>query len=198
MSLFLGQTYPTPGGLESRDEILYTFISRYFNSLELCRKQRSVMAKKEKTEKAGIRVKDPQKYEYAYLLYMKKVPQKDIAERVGVSQQTLVKWKDDGGWELKRVAKTVSRDQIVNKTLTRINDMLDSGEDFNADEFSKAVNQIKKLQAGCTMDDIADILTGFGDWIIEQGATDKAITTDFVRLLTRYHDKYLLMRINNG
>lgn len=156
------------------------------------------MAKTEKMEKAGIRVKDPQKYEYAYLLYMKKVPQKDIAERVGVSQQTLVKWKDDGGWELKRVAKTVSRDQIVNKTLTRINDMLDSGEDFNADEFSKAVNQIKKLQAGCTMDDIADILTGFGDWIIEQSATDKAITTDFVQLLTRYHDKYLLMRINNG
>lgn len=34
-------------------------------------------------------MKDPQKYEYAYLLYMQKVPQKEIAERVGVSQQTL-------------------------------------------------------------------------------------------------------------
>ena len=28
-------------------------------------------------------MKDPQKYEYAYLLYMQKVPQKEIAERVG-------------------------------------------------------------------------------------------------------------------
>ena len=55
------------------------------------------MVEKANKEKAGIRVKDPQKYEYAYLLYMQKVPQKEIAERVGVSQQTLVKWTAVGG-----------------------------------------------------------------------------------------------------
>ena len=143
-------------------------------------------------------MKDPQKYEYAYLLYMQKVPQKEIAERVGVSQQTLVKWKDGGGWELKRVARSVSRDQIINKTLIKINEILDSEEGFNADEFSKAVNQLSKLKQGCTMDDVADILTRFGDWIIEQSASDRAITTEFVQLLTKYQDKYLLMRINNG
>lgn len=156
------------------------------------------MAEKANKEKAGIRVKDPQKYEYAYLLYMQKVPQKEIAERVGVSQQTLVKWKEDGGWELKRVARSVSRDQIINKTLIKINEILDSEEGFNADEFSKAVNQLSKLKQGCTMDDVADILTRFGDWIIEQSASDRAITTEFVQLLTKYQDKYLLMRINNG
>lgn len=156
------------------------------------------MAEKQNKEKAGIRVKDPQKYEYAYLLYMQKVPQKEIAERVGVSQQTLVKWKDEGGWELKRVAKTVSRDNIINKVLLRINEMLDNGADFNADEFSKAVNQLSKLKQGCTVDDIADILTRFGDWVIEQSATDKTITTGFVQQLTKLQDKYLLNRINNG
>jgi len=143
-------------------------------------------------------VKDPQKYEYAYLLYMQKVPQKEIAERVGVSQQTLSKWKEDGGWELKRVAKTVSRDQIINKVLLRINEMLDSEEEFNADEFSKAANQLSKLKQGCTIDDIADILTRFGDWVIEQSASDKTITTEFVQQLTQLQDKYLLNRINNG
>lgn len=143
-------------------------------------------------------MKDPQKYEYAYLLYMQKIPQKEIAERVGVSQQTLVKWKDEGGWEYKRVAKTVSRDQIINKVLLRINEMLDSEEEFNADEFSKAANQLSKLKQGCTIDDIADILTRFGDWVIEQSASDKTITTEFVQQLTRLQDKYLLNRINNG
>ncbi len=156
------------------------------------------MAEEQNKEKAGIRVKDPQKYEYAYLLYMQKVPQKEIAERVGVSQQTLSKWKEDGGWELKRVAKTVSRDQIINKVLLRINEMLDSEEEFNADEFSKAANQLSKLKQGCTIDDIADILTRFGDWVIEQSASDKTITTEFVQQLTRLQDKYLLNRINNG
>ena len=156
------------------------------------------MAEKQNKEKASIRVKDPQKYEYAYLLYMQKVPQKEIAERVGVSQQTLSKWKEDGGWELKRVAKTVSRDQIINKVLLRINEMLDSEEEFNADEFSKAANQLSKLKQGCTIDDIADILTRFGDWVIEQSASDKTITTEFVQQLTQLQDKYLLNRINNG
>lgn len=156
------------------------------------------MAEKQNKEKAGIRVKDPQKYEYAYLLYMQKIPQKEIAERVGVSQQTLVKWKDEGGWEYKRVAKTVSRDNIINKVLLRLNEMLDNADEFNADEFSKAANQLSKLKQGCTVDDIADILTKFGDWVIEQSASDKTITTEFVQQLTRLQDKYLLNRINNG
>lgn len=156
------------------------------------------MAEKQNKEKAGIRVKDPQKYEYAYLLYMQKVPQKEIAERVGVSQQTLSKWKEDGGWELKRVAKTVSRDNIINKVLLRLNEMLDNADEFNADEFSKAANQLSKLKQGCTVDDIADILTRFGDWVIEQSASDKTITTEFVQQLTQLQDKYLLNRINNG
>nr|DAJ84685.1 MAG TPA: Protein of unknown function (DUF1804) [Caudoviricetes sp.] len=153
------------------------------------------MAKQEKT---GIRVKDPGKYEYAYMLYMNKTPQKEIAERVGVSQQTLSKWKDDGGWEYKRVAKTISRDDIINKVLVKANEMLDSEEAFNADAFAKAISQLKSIQSGVTPDEIADILTRFGDWIIQESATDKAITTEFVQLLTRYQDKYLLMRINNG
>lgn len=156
------------------------------------------MAEKQNKEKAGIRVKDPQKYEYAYLLYMQKIPQKEIAERVGVSQQTLVKWKDEGGWEYKRVAKTVSRDNIINKVLLRLNEMLDNADEFNADEFSKAANQLSKLKQGCTVDDIADILTKFGDWVIEQSASDKTITTEFVQQLTKLQDKYLLNRINNG
>ena len=156
------------------------------------------MSPKEKDTKTGIRVKAPQKYEYASLLYMQRVPQKEIADRVGVSQQTLSKWKDDGGWELKRVARTVSRDQIINKTLMKINELLDNEEDFNGDEFAKLSSQLEKIKGGYTMDDVADILTKFGDYIIEQSASDRAITTEFVQLLTKYQDKYLLMRINNG
>ena len=156
------------------------------------------MSPKEKDTKTGIRVKDPQKYEYAYLLYMQRVPQKEIADRVGVSQQTLSKWKDDGGWELKRVARTVSRDQIINKTLMKIYELLDNEEDFNGDEFAKLSSQLEKIKGGYTMDDVADILTKFRDYIIEQSASDRAITTEFVQLLTKYQDKYLLMRINNG
>lgn len=156
------------------------------------------MTKKTNEKTAGIRVKDPQKYEYAYLLYMQRVPQKEIAERVGVSQQTLVKWKDDGGWEFKRVAKSVSRDQIINKTLMKINELLDKEDGFNGDEFAKLTSQLQKIKEGYTTNDVVDVLSKFGDYVIAQSATDKEITTDFVQLLTRYQDKYILNLINNG
>lgn len=156
------------------------------------------MTKKINEKTAGIRVKDPQKYEYAYLLYMQRVPQKEIAERVGVSQQTLVKWKDDGGWEFKRVAKSVSRDQIINKTLMKINELLDKEDGFNGDEFAKLTSQLQKIKEGYTTNDVVDVLSKFGDYVIAQSATDKEITTGFVQLLTRYQDKYILNLINNG
>ncbi len=76
--------------------------------------------------------------------------------------------------------------------------MLDSEEGFNGDEFAKLASQLEKIKSGYTLDDVADILTKFGDWSIEQSASDKAITTGFVQQLTKYQDKYLLMLINNG
>ena len=145
-----------------------------------------------------IRVKDPQKYEYAYLLYMQRVPQKEIAERADVSQQTLSKWKEDGGWEMKRAARTISRDELLNKAMMRINDMLDDREGFNADAFSKAVSQLKELKGGYSLDDVVDVLMKFGDWLIETSANDKGITPEFIQRLTAYQDQYIKMRINNG
>ena len=152
----------------------------------------------EKGKRGGIKVRDPQKYEYAYLLYMQRVPQKEIAERVGVSQQTLVKWKDDGGWEFKRVAKSVSRDQIINKTLIKINELLDREDGFNGDEFAKLTSQLEKIKEGYTANDVVDVLSRFGDYVIERSASDKEITTGFVQLLTKYQDSYILNLINNG
>jgi len=153
------------------------------------------MAKGKQIKERSIKTRDPKKYEYAYLLYMQRVPQKQIAERVGISAQTIVSWVAAGAWDVKRSAKTVSRDQIINKTLQKMNEMLDSGDDFNADEFAKAAAQLKKIQSGYTIDDVADILTKFGDFMIEQCAYDKAITTEFMQLLTKYQDKYLLMKM---
>ena len=156
------------------------------------------MDTKKETKKKEFKAKDAEKYEYAYLMYMNKTPQKDIAARVGVSQQTLSKWKEKGGWELKRSARAVSREEIVNKILMKINDMLDDPDHFNADDFSKAATQIKNLKVGVTNDDIAEIFTRFGDWLIAESASDSEINSAFVQQVTKYQDVYLQMRIKNG
>ena len=169
------------------------------NLIELCGKRKPMEAKKETKKKKEFRVKNQDAYDFAYMLYMNKTPQKEIAARVGVSQQTLTAWKEKGGWELKRSARTVSREEIINKILKKINDMLDDDpEKFNADDFSKAATQIKNLKVGVTVDDIAEILTRFGDWLIEKSASDLEINAEFVQKVTKYQDMYLQMRIKNG
>lgn len=139
-------------------------------------------------------LRDPEKYEYAYLLYMQKVPQKEIAERVSVSPNTIVKWAKENGWEEKRAARTISMDELIGKTLRKINDMLDE-EGFNADAFAKAVAQLKSLKSGVRIDDDINTFSTYGDWVIDRMATDKRMTPEIFKLNTEFQDAYIQHRI---
>jgi hypothetical protein len=140
--------------------------------------------------------RDPEKYEYAYMLYMKKVPQKEISERVGISAQTITKWVREMGWEEKRAARVISMDELIAKALRKINEILDDTE-FNADSFAKAVKQLKELKSGTYVNDDINVFTLFGDWLIEQMATDKEIDSAFLKKVTAYQDKYIQCRIRS-
>lgn len=148
-------------------------------------------------KKTEVRVNERGKYEYAYMLYLQKIPQKDICEKVGVSSNTISRWKADNGWEVKRASKEISTDMLVAKAMTKINELLDS-ENFSADSFAKAVAQLKTLKKDPTVDDAINILSKFGDWLIEKSQTDKAITTEIVKAVTQMQDKYILTLIKNG
>lgn len=144
-----------------------------------------------------IAIRDPEKYEYAYMLFMKKIVQKDICEKVGITPATLLKWKEAGGWEEKRAVRSISIDTLIAKTLQKINDLLDS-EEFNADSFSKAVNQLKNLKQGASIDDKIMAYMDFGDWCIGEMQIDKGVTEQFVKQLTTLQDRYVLKQLRNG
>ena len=142
--------------------------------------------------------RNSQKYEYAYLLYMQKVTQKDICERVGVSAPTLIKWKEAGGWEAKRAVNTISIDEIVVKTLKKVNEMLEA-ENFNADAFAKAVAQLKALKGSSTVDDVIDCFSAFSVWVVEHRSLHPdQLTDDFIKQLTYWQDQYIQYRLGNG
>lgn len=134
--------------------------------------------------------------EYAFMLYLQKVSQNDIADRTGKSIQTISKWKKEDEWEAKRAAKTISMDQLIIKALGKINIMLDS-EDFNADAFSKAVAQLKTLKQRNTVDDEIMCFMDFQNWVIERRNTDH-ISEDFIKQITRLQDNYIQYRMGNG
>lgn len=150
-----------------------------------------------KKDKKEMAIRNPEKYEYAFLLFMQKMSQKDICTKVDITPATMIKWKESGGWEEKRAVRSISIDTLITKTLQKINDLLDN-EDFNADSFSKAVNQLKNLKQGASIDDKILVLMNFGDWLIEEMPTDKEITEVFIKQVTAYQDKYILKQLRNG
>lgn len=152
------------------------------------------IAKKPADEPRAVHIRTPEKYEYAYLLFMQNHTQASICERVGIAPATFQSWKASGGWEEKRAARTISVDTLITKTLRRIDELLDN-PDFNADAFSKAVKQLKALKAGATVKDTIDVLMAFTDFLIDQSGHDPEVTESFVKTVNRLHDSFILKQL---
>lgn len=153
---------------------------------------------KENKSKSVVKTRTPEKFEYAYLLFMQSVQQDDICKRVGISAPTLKSWKDSGGWEEKRAARTISLDDLMQKALQRINEMLESKEAFSADAFAKAVKQLKELKASNTIDDDIYCFMAFGDFLIRQRQQYKELSDEFIKTVTRFQDLFIQYRLGNG
>ena len=145
-----------------------------------------------------VQPRDPEKYEYAYLLFMQGVQQVDICNRIRITAPTLQSWKESGGWEQKRASRTISIDDLVQKSLKMISDMLDNKEQFSADAFAKAVSQLKTLKTHNTVDDDINTFMDFQDFLIRERSTSKEISDDFIKLITRLQDSYIQYRLGNG
>ncbi|ADY51521.1 hypothetical protein Pedsa_0949 [Pseudopedobacter saltans DSM 12145] len=154
------------------------------------------MAKEKTTTRAKSGANKEAQKEHAYYLFMSKIPQKEIASRVGVTEKTVTKWKDEGGWEAKRAAKTISMDELVTKALGKINELLDSPE-FNADSFSKAVAQLKSLKTSNTVDDEIMTFMSFQNFLI-QNRINEGLTEEFIKQVVRQQDNYIQIRLGNG
>jgi uncharacterized protein YjcR len=91
--------------------------------------------------------------------------QKEIAEALEVSEQTISKWAKDGNWKARRGAGIISTDSVVQKLLAKL-DELTEADKLKADEVAKiasAINKIKKEKK--TMDDFIEVFMLFGTWL---------------------------------
>lgn len=149
-------------------------------------------------EKKAVRTRNPEKYEYAYLLFMQNVPQQDICTRVGVSYPTLKTWKDSGGWDSKRAARTISLDDLLQKALKRVSEILENNENFSADAFAKAVKQLKELKTANTVDDDIYCFMAFQDFLIQERAYNKDLTDAFIKQVTKFQDRFIQFRLGHG
>lgn len=121
--------------------------------------------------------------------------QKEIAEKVGVSVVTISKWSNDGKWEEMRAAKYITRREVADKMLKRVNEKLDSGE-WTADEMIKCANAIEKLDKKTNAVTVIEVFTSFNKWMIERMKVDQTLTPDIVHIITKYQDLFVCSIFN--
>jgi len=117
-----------------------------------------------------------QKKDWAKLLFTREnLSQKEIAERVGVSAQTVCKWVKDGLWDELKVSITITKEeQLKNlyRQLSELNKAItsrDSGARYattaEADTISKLAGAIDKMETDIGLADIISTFRSFLDWI---------------------------------
>lgn len=139
------------------------------------------------------------KKEFAEALFMQGMPQNSIAEKVGVSANTIGKWVKDGCWGEKRAAMTLTRKEIINNVLRSLNNLaIKLGEaDLKdvgglADQIAKLSATITKLDKEASVVDFIECFIAFGKWLEYQAETDPAITAEFRKMVNKYQNKYIL------
>ena len=140
----------------------------------------------------------------AYIMYRGFVEQIEIADILGVSEKTLSNWAIAGKWKETRGAATVTRDELINKTLLGIGKMLDealSGGDKNfgsiTDGLNKMANTIEKLDKKNNIIHLMECFKGFNDDLLFQMQSNKEITPELLKKINRLQISYVNRRMNH-
>ena len=116
--------------------------------------------------------------EWAELLYARTMmTQKEISERVGVSQITMSKWKEAGNWDKLRTSFYITKGQELSRIYQQISELNNSissrneGERYastrEADIITKLAAAAKQLESETSISEIVDVFIEFTDWLRE-------------------------------
>lgn len=136
-----------------------------------------------------------QKRDFARTLYIKEnLTQQEIADRVGVSRQSLSRWIKDDKWEEMKASLTLTREQQIaslHRQVQELNNAILSrpdGQRFataaEADTITKLATAIKKLETDTGLSDIISVGVRFLDYL-------RPIDPDKTREFTRLWDGFV-------
>ncbi len=146
------------------------------------------------------------KRETARVLYMAGETQDSIAERTGVSRQTVCKWVKQYEWEKQRAARTITRTELTNKlllTIDRLIEQVNQSDDPQlmaalGDKLSKMSAVVEKLDKKANIVSVIEVFMAFSKWLEFRSKTDPDITPDFLKILNRYQDMFIMESMSKG
>ena len=133
-----------------------------------------------------------QKKDYARMLYLKdNLTQQEIAEKVGVSRQSVIRWMKAEKWEEMKVGVTLSREQQISnlhRQVMELNNVILSrpeGERYaTAPEADTLAAAIKKMETDVGIADLVSVGIRFIEWI-------RPIDLDKAKEVTILWDKFI-------
>lgn len=145
------------------------------------------------------------KKEYARLLFMQGEQQNTIAEKTGVSRQTINRWVTDNGWLEKRAAEHITRPELVNKLLRTIDRMIEQVNDSDdpeavsglGDKLAKLSSTIERLDKKASIVDVIEVFMAFSKWMQFRMTFDEGVTPELLKTINRYHDLYINELLQN-
>ena len=140
-----------------------------------------------------------EKKEFARVLYMSGEQQNIIAEKVGVSKQTINRWVAEEAWDKRRAAQSVTRPEIVNNLLRAISNEVEKlNEERDAekvagacDKLSKLAATIEKLDKKASVVDAIEVFIGFGKLLQHRATNDEELTPELIKAINRFQDLYI-------
>lgn len=132
-----------------------------------------------------------EKKEYAKILYVKEtMTQKEIAQKVGISEKTLSKWVNDNEWDRLKASIVITKEEELRRIyqqISAINEQIATrinGERFassrEADILTKLAAAARSLETDSSIADIVEVGKRFLNWL-RMSDLDKA--KEFARLL---------------
>lgn len=127
----------------------------------------------------------------AYELFMNTdKTQKEIADRVGVSEKTMCKWVEEGKWAELKALEKVSKGATIRNIHKRIFELSESDDPAAADRASKWGVVLEKLdQKKVSVPNIINVCRELEMWLYPQNP-------ELAKALNKYSDLFIKERAN--
>jgi hypothetical protein len=140
-------------------------------------------------------MKNSQKQEWARLLYIAgELTQKEIAEKVSITEKTMSTWVNRLKWDEIKASVTVSKDETLKRLYIQINEITAAiqkkpeGERYasgkEADSLSKLSATIRNLETEVSLSETIEVFKRFTNWL-------RPIDLDKAKEIIHLHDSYI-------
>lgn len=136
-----------------------------------------------------------QKKEFAKLLYLREsLTQKEIAEKVGITEKTISLWIKKGNWSQLKTSFIITKEEELRRIYIQINELnnfIESREEGKryasakeADTISKLATSARSMETDASLSDVMAVFKRFLNWM-------RNIDLDKAKEFIEYQDAFI-------